>query len=68
MGANENAFSAVYSEGIVSETPDTPAIPPNADTPSVHSFIQIADFVMIGVYKTAATVQIGEGRLGDHRL
>ena len=61
MGASENAFSAVYSEGIVSETPDTPAILPKADTPSGYSIIQNADSIMIGVYKTAVTVHIGEG-------
>ena len=51
----------VYSEGAISETPDTPAFLPKADTPSGYSIIQNADSIMIGVYKTAVTVHIGEG-------
>ena len=52
----------VYSESAISETPDTPAFLPKADTPSVYSIIQNADYIMIGVYKKAITVHIGEGR------
>ena len=47
----------VYSEGIVSETPDSPKV----DTFSINSIIQSADFVMIGVYIIAVSVHKGEG-------
>ena len=56
----------VYSESAISETPDTPAFLPKADTPSVYSIIQNADSIMIGVYKKAITVHIGEGRYKNH--